>query len=888
MRKIYLVIFLYLAPLLMLSATTSAQIVVTPNQTAAILATKLVGPGVTMFNPVLTCAGVANGTFIGTSSLSFDSGIILCSGMSTQAVGNAGAIFASTGNGTPGDPQLTALAGVLTYDACVLQFDFRPAGDTIKFDYVFGSEEYPGFTCSPFNDVFGFFVNGPGIAGIRNIALVPGTNIPVSVNSVNCGPSAGYTIGMCNAMGPGAPFCAYYINNAAGTTIAYDGITTTLTAIQAVTPCDTYHLKLAIADGSDDILDSGVFLKAGSLTSNSFSISALGINPNDTGFGSQYCIRGCAPGMFIFHNTGSLTDSIIIKFAISGSGVNGTDYTWIPDSTIIHSGHAFDTVFIHGLTSASGTRTVKLLIYAPFNCNGVPSIIDSIQLSIYDSFYLHINTPDTTICIGQDVLINTSGSNALNYSWTPSATLNSSTLQSPTATPIVTTTYVVTAGMAISGCPPSTAHITITVVSPPVLNVGPPIQDACLQVPKQIGVTATPAGPYNYSWTPTTYLNNATIANPIVTPGVVGDQEYYVTVSSPVAFCNSVDSFLLHTVPNDFSLFNPDSGICFKDLSSYQVRATGDTEFTYTWSPTAGVSNPHIINPVITPPGITTTYYITATYPACPDMVHHVMYSIENPRVNILVQDTTFCIGLPVQIPVQVTPTDSPYTFTWSSSNLLNSDTLIQPSFFSPIPGDFSYTLIIKSGLGCADTDNITLHPTPPIRVAVNPAISTIKYGDHIQLDAINLSTYPLIYYWEPNDGSLDNPNINNPVATPRDSTTYTVYAMNAYGCKDTETVIINVDKSMGECIPSAFTPNGDGLNDVFRLCSMTYQRLVEFSVFNRWGQMVYHNTTDATKGWDGTWNGVPQDMGVYNYLVIIARVDGTNLVYKGEVTLIR
>ena len=92
----------------------------------------------------------------------------------------------------------------------------------------------------------------------------------------------------------------------------------------------------------------------------------------------------------------------------------------------------------------------------------------------------------------------------------------------------------------------------------------------------------------------------------------------------------------------------------------------------------------------------------------------------------------------------------------------------------------------------------------------------------------------------------------------------------------------------MSECIPSAFTPNGDGLNDVFRLCNMMYQRLIEFSVFNRWGQMVFHNTTDPKKGWDGTFNGTPQDIGVYNYLIILSRPDGTNITYKGEVTLIR
>src|SRR5205823_743581 len=123
-----------------------------------------------------------------------------------------------------------------TYDACILEFDFKPAGDTVKFNYVFGSEEYTSFTCSSFNDVFGFFISGPGFAVPTNIALVPGTTIPVCINSVNCGATGFYSTSTCAALGPGSPFCTYYVNNSAGTTITYDGITTTLTAIAGVTP----------------------------------------------------------------------------------------------------------------------------------------------------------------------------------------------------------------------------------------------------------------------------------------------------------------------------------------------------------------------------------------------------------------------------------------------------------------------------------------------------------------------------------------------------------------------------------------------------------------------------------------------------------------------------
>jgi len=269
-------------------------------------------------------------------------------------------------------------------------------------------------------------------------------------------------------------------------------------------------------------------------------------------------------------------------------------------------------------------------------------------------------------------------------------------------------------------------------------------------------------------------------------------------------------------------------------------------------------------------------------------MSHSVTYSIENPNVNILIHDTTFCIGTYITIPVVVTPVDSPYTFIWSPTASLSDTAVINPTFFTLAPGVYTYYLTIKSGLGCTSTDSVIFNPSPPVRIEITPGNTTIMYGSSLQLQAINLSPYPLDYYWIPNNGTLNNPNINDPVATPVDSSTvYTVYGMNTWGCRDTASVTISVDHT-NECIPNAFTPNGDGLNDVFRICNLRYERLVDFSVFNRWGQLVYHNTNDATKGWDGTFNGVPQDVGVYNYVIILARVDGTNKIYKGDVTLIR
>jgi hypothetical protein len=240
----------------------NAHIAITPNQTAAALAQSLVGAGVTISNPTINCGANGNGLFVvtppNTTNLGLGAGIILTSGNSALAAGPSGTTSVSTGNGA--DPDLTILAGQTTFDKCILEFDFVPLGDSIKFDYVFASSEYQSYTCSNFNDVFGFFISGPGIVGpfsnnSKNIALVPGTACPVGVNTIN-----GSTASPCgNVNAPcSPPNNALFVNNIGGTSVVYNGFTQVLTALAAVTPCVSHHLKLAISDAFDQILDSGV------------------------------------------------------------------------------------------------------------------------------------------------------------------------------------------------------------------------------------------------------------------------------------------------------------------------------------------------------------------------------------------------------------------------------------------------------------------------------------------------------------------------------------------------------------------------------------------------------------------------------------------------------
>ncbi|NDC42585.1 MAG: gliding motility-associated C-terminal domain-containing protein, partial [Chitinophagia bacterium] len=194
--------------------------------------------------------------------------------------------------------------------------------------------------------------------------------------------------------------------------------------------------------------------------------------------------------------------------------------------------------------------------------------------------------------------------------------------------------------------------------------------------------------------------------------------------------------------------------------------------------------------------------------------------------------------------------------------------------------------LVVYNG-GCADsvvnTLNFLKNPNPPFRLSQVTPNQAITFGGSVQLNAGGAT----LYYWKPNDGSLNDANINNPIASPRQATTYTVYGYDASGCLDSAQVNIDVVTAATDYIPSAFTPNGDSKNDVFRIVGRPYERLVEMSIYNRWGEKVF-SSNDIHKGWDGTWNGVPQDIGVYYYAIIIATQEGTNKTFSGPVTLIR
>ena len=258
---------------LVTASTAAAQLVVNDSGDASPsadqLAQTLAGPGVSVSNVTYTGAPTAAGLFSGgTGIIGFDDGVVLSSGSAIGVIGPNVQDGITTAQGTPGDADLDAVVGTAsTQDAAVLEFDIVPNASVLTFNYVFTSDEYNEFVsegvASGVNDVFAFLVNG------QNCALVPGTADPVSINTINNGNPFG-TVDPAN--GTVAKNPALYINNDVSDgggqlDTEMDGLTVVLTCTANVAPGTANHVKLAIADRGDSVLDSNVFLQRASFLS---------------------------------------------------------------------------------------------------------------------------------------------------------------------------------------------------------------------------------------------------------------------------------------------------------------------------------------------------------------------------------------------------------------------------------------------------------------------------------------------------------------------------------------------------------------------------------------------------------------------------------------------
>ena len=232
----------------------------------------LLGKGILCQNVKFHGSRSSIGTFsFGFESANFKEGLLLCTGKIEDIEGPNNSTAITGNNKTNGDKQLTRIAKKKTFDACVLEFDFISSTNKISFNYFFGSEEYLDYVGSRYNDVFGFFISGPGMKE-KNIAVLPGKNKRnyVTINNVNHLRNTDYFIDnnwFGKKDGKGKKLKRLKLDKDILENLQYDGFTRVLKAECNVVPGKKYQIRIAVADAGDGILDSGVFLEKNSFVS---------------------------------------------------------------------------------------------------------------------------------------------------------------------------------------------------------------------------------------------------------------------------------------------------------------------------------------------------------------------------------------------------------------------------------------------------------------------------------------------------------------------------------------------------------------------------------------------------------------------------------------------
>ena len=440
----------------------------------------LLGGGITATNITFTGYTNAIGTFsvTGTNNLGMSSGVVMTTGtiLANDPTYGAGmgphgpnnTSGAGVDNGQPGDPYLTTVAGTNTFNAAILEFDFVPQSDTIKFNYVFGTEEYMEWITGGFADVFAFVVSGVTVNHpATNVALLPGTNTPVTALNVNLNVNPIYYVDNGDGLGTGtAPD---------GPTVQYDGYTVLLTAKDTVTCGETYHIKMMIADALDGAVDAGVFLQQGS-----FSAAAPVNISSDVQFSTNDTLlyEGCASAFLYFvRPPGFTANADTFIYSVTGTATNGTDITFLNDTVLFSPGQDTSSIALTALNDGltEGIESITITIPVTNGCGFTSNIVFTMYVG--DATPLELSVNDTTICSGQAAsIVSTPGGGQGGYNFNWSGGLPPT--QNQTVSPIVTTNYILTL-TDNCGTPAVQDTATITVLgSLPVITLPSDIE-AC-------------------------------------------------------------------------------------------------------------------------------------------------------------------------------------------------------------------------------------------------------------------------------------------------------------------------------------------------------------------------------------------------------------------------
>lgn len=658
----------------------------------------LVGTGVLVTNVSYTGAPDAIGSFNGASTnLGLGTGIVLTTGTVLNTSGPLGGPDGPHGpngvgnggvdNGTAGYGPLTNIAGDNTFNATVLEFDFVPVSDSVTFKYVFGSEEYPEFVNAGFNDVFAFFISGPGFGGTYNMATIPGSGVPVTIDNVNATTNS-----------------SYFINNGDGTTapqnsnpfyIQYDGFTVVIEASAQVQCGETYHLQIAIADVGDGAFDSGIFLEANSL--NSYAPVVINTNLDIDHYGdNKSMVEGCETSIVTI-NRSSNNASLALSIPVStgGTATEGIDYTSIP-SVINFAPNQTSVSFPLDIINdaiVEGDETIIIILDQPDPCGNANFIELELIIKEPDPISINLNS-ETVHCPGESVSLNptiTGGVPTYSYLWSTGEVSSSISLN-----PTQTTSYTLTIEDICNSLPQSkTVTVSVPIYDPLTLSVSNDTSVLCPNTPVVISGQASGGdGVYSYNWKKNG-LNLGSGNTKSISPYISSTYNLIVTDGCQ---SDTTDSVTINVLTPVLEItMGPEQIICDGDSALIQVFANGGLGgFNYDWNHTTENSSSVYVSPK------NSTNYTVYVSDGCATYVIRgtTKVRITRPRASFNVLSSDPMEGLPVYFQNNSVGSTS---WEWDFGNGQVSNEIVPNTVYRPW-GHYDVQLVAISDAGCTDT----------------------------------------------------------------------------------------------------------------------------------------------------------------------------------------
>ena len=682
--------------LILLPLASFGQLITSTAQSpAGLVQNVLLGSGVTVSNITFNGQPTAIGEFNGTNTnIGLDEGIVITTGTvlnqnNTGPHGPNNLNDSGLDNPSGGYALLSNLiGGTATYDAAILEFDFVPYSDSVKFNYVFGSEEYEEYVGSTFNDVFAFFIIGPGYPSPTNIALLP-NNQPVAINNVHNA--------VTNQFGTfGAQNSQFYVNNTNGGTIQYDGFTKVLTAKAQVQCGQQYRLIIAIADAGDGLYDSGIFLEANSLSSD--TPIEVDYTLTQELFGAPNILgEGCVSATVTLDRDPSQSASpMTVPINVSGSATEGVDYSNIPNSVTFAAGQSSVSFTLDAFADGNVEGQESIIIEFPITdpCGNVNPIV--LELAIEDIQPVDVDIVGGVMnCPGEQVQLTavpSGGGAPYTFDWS-----TNETTESIFVSPSSTTTYSVTVEDACLGDQATaTFEVVVPVLPPLVLNPTPDITEICPYIPATLESNPTGgSGNYTYAWSTASDPNMGNEPTLNVIPSTT--TTYTITVSDNCGNTATADIVYTITSPPLVLDISPGVEICPSDSTYIEVFPTGGYgQYFYLWPHSGETTKGVWVNPAVT-----TTYQVIVSDECQTFTVDTITtVTVVAPTADFTTTSTVFFNNLPITFENQ---SQNATSYEWDFGNG-EGDTFPHPSTTYPDPGMYYITLVAIDDKGCTDT----------------------------------------------------------------------------------------------------------------------------------------------------------------------------------------